>query len=117
MDIRSLLEEWNQSGAARRTAREYRLRLPVHDAARIAALADMYPRKTEEELLAELLSVALDMLEAALPYQQGERVIAEDEQGDPVFEDIGPTPCFLELTRRHAARLSHLEAPDDGKMA
>ena len=67
MDIRMLLEEWNRSGAARRTAREYRLRLPVHDAARIAALADMYPRKTEEQLLAELLSKNSLVSQVVLP--------------------------------------------------
>ena len=105
MDIRELLEEWNKSGAARLTAREYRVRLSVHDAARIAALAEMYPRKTEEQLITELLSAALDTLEVTLPYEQGDRVIAEDELGDPIYEDVGPTPRFLTLTRKHAARL------------
>ena len=106
MDIKELLEEWNKSGQSRLTAREYRVRLSVHDAARIAALADMYPRKAEEQIIAELLSAALDTLEAALPYRQGDRVISEDELGDPIYEDVGPTPRFLALTRKHAARLA-----------
>lgn len=106
MDIKQLLEEWNKSGKVRLTAREYRIRLSVHDAARIAALADMYPRKTEEQLITELLSAALDTLEAALPYQQGDRVISEDELGDPIYEDVGPTPRFLALARKHATRLA-----------
>jgi hypothetical protein len=106
MDIKELLEEWNKSGVVKLTVREHRVRLSVHDAARIAALAEMYPRKTEEQLITELLSAALDTLEAALPYQQGDRVITEDELGDPIYEDVGPTPRFLALTRQHAARLT-----------
>jgi hypothetical protein len=106
MQIKQLLEEWERTGVAKLTAREYRVRLPVHDAARIAALGELYPRKTEEQLITELLEAALDTLEAALPYRQGERVIAEDELGDPIYEDVGPTPRFLALTRQHATRLS-----------
>lgn len=106
MHIKQLLEEWGRTGEVKLTAREYRARLPVRDAARIAALRDLYPRKTEEQLITDLLGAALDTLEAILPYQQGERVIAEDELGDPIYEDVGPTPRFLALTRQHAARLS-----------
>lgn len=57
-------------------------------------------------IITELLSAALDTLEAALPYEQGERIIAEDECGDPIYEDIGPTPRFLRLAKQHAARLA-----------
>lgn len=105
MKIRNLLEEWQRSAAARLTAQEYRVRLTIHDAARIAALADMYPGRTETAIITDLLSAALDELEGALPYVQGTRIIAEDEQGDPIYEDIGPTPRFVELTRKHTAKL------------
>ena len=88
------------------------MRLSVHDAARIAALVEMFPHKPEGEIIAELLALALDQLEAALPYEQGNRVIAEDEMGDPVYEDVGLTPRFLALSKKHAARL---EAEIDGK--
>jgi hypothetical protein len=45
--------------------------------------------------------VALRELAAAMPYVAGKRVISTDEQGDPVYEDVGPTPRFLELARMH----------------
>ncbi|HXH04599.1 MAG TPA: type 1 pili tip component [Candidatus Competibacteraceae bacterium] len=105
MDIKSLLEQWEKSGQARITAHEYRIRLPIHDAARIAALAEMYPLKSEQDIIMELLSAALDAVEEAFPYKRGTRVIAEDELGDPIYEDVGPTPRFLALTKRHTARL------------
>jgi hypothetical protein len=28
-------------------------------------------------------------------------VVATDEEGDPLYEDVGPTPRFLALSRRH----------------
>jgi len=67
MTINELLEEWNKNGCTGPQGREYRVGLPSHDAARIVALSKMYPLKTEEQIIAELLSAALDTLEAALP--------------------------------------------------
>jgi hypothetical protein len=64
----------------------------------------MFPGRTPEQLTTELLSAALAELAAAMPYVAGQRVIATDEQGDPVYEDVGPTPRFMELVRAHRAR-------------
>lgn len=105
MDVRELLKQWEESSTEKIAAREYCVRLAVHDAARIAALVEMYPHKKQDEIIAELLALALDQLEAALPYEQGSRVIAEDEMGDPIYEDVGRTPRFLELSKKHAACL------------
>lgn len=105
MDIKNLLEQWEKTGKSKLCKAEYHLKLPVHEASRVAALAEMYPSKTENDIIVELLSAALDMVEAALPYQQGSKIIAEDELGDPIYEDAGPTPRFLALSKKHAARL------------
>ena len=40
-----------------------------------------------------------------MPYVAGKRVISTDEQGDPVYEDVGPTPRFMALAREHRRRL------------
>lgn len=106
MDIKELLQSWEQAKRVQMTAREYQVRLPIQDAARIAALAEMYPGKSETEIITDLLGLALDMVETAFPYKQGTRIIAEDELGDPIYEDIGPTPRFLELSKRHGERLA-----------
>ena len=105
MKISTLAKHWENSAKARLTSKEYSLRLPIEDAARIAALSEMYPKRTEEELLSELLSAALDELETSFPYKTGSKVIAEDEQGDPLYEDIGPTPRFLDLSKKFMALL------------
>ncbi len=105
MNVRDLLTHWAQEPGERHTQHEYWMQLSARDAARIAALAELFPNKPRQALIGELLSAALDELEAAMPYVPGERVIAEDELGDPMYEDAGLTPRFLELTRRHLEKL------------
>ncbi len=106
MTYKKLLASWAESGSRARTAETYEVRLPLDDAARIHALADMYPGRTREEIITDLLSVALQGLQAAMPYVRGDKVISTDEQGDPVYEDAGQTPRFIELSRKHRKQLS-----------
>lgn len=105
MRIRDLVEEWGKDGRVSLAAREFSVRLPVYDAARLLALGEIYPTRSETQLITELLSAALDELEASLPYVKGSEVIAEDDQGDPIFKDDGLTPRFHSLSRKYAAQL------------
>ena len=105
MSFKELLESWRAQAAAPRTAASYAVRLPLDDAARLAALAEMFPGRTREQLITELLGQALKELVAAMPYVPGTRVISTDEQGDPVYEDAGPTPRFMALSRTHYVAL------------
>ena len=105
VSFKELLDSWRQSAAAPRTAMTYAVRLTVDDAAQLAALAEMFPGRSAEQLISELLSVGLKELAAAMPYVAGRRIISTDEQGDPVYEDIGPTPRFMELARLHRRAL------------
>ncbi|MHB1676486.1 MAG: type 1 pili tip component [Sulfuriferula sp.] len=105
MRIADLVKEWEVSATDHLTAKEYRIRLPLHDAAKIAALKDMYPLRSTAEIIAELLTAALNELERAMPYVQGNKVIARDEQGDAIFEDVGPTSRFNILSKQYMAEL------------
>jgi len=105
MKISELVREWESSATGRMSSTQYSIPLDVESAARLAALAEMYPKRSTEELLGELVGAALEAIETSLPYQQGAKVIATDEQGDPIYEDIGPTPRFLALSRKHLERL------------
>lgn len=106
MKIRDLLKHWEGTRHPQMTAETYAIHLPVEEAARVHALADMYPGVPEEDILRDLLAAALAELEASMPYQPGTKVATEDDFGDPVFEDAGPTPRFLTLTRKHKERLA-----------
>jgi hypothetical protein len=103
--FKELLDAWRQNAAGARTAAEYAVRLPVDDAARLHALADLFPGRTREQIITDLLSVALQEVAAAMPYIPGKKVISTDEQGDPVYEDAGSTPRFAELTRQYKKKL------------
>ena len=105
MSFKKLLDSWRETAAEPRTASEYTVRLPVDDAARLQALAEMFPGRTPEQLITDLLGAALEEVATAMPYIPGRRVISTDEQGDPVYEDIGPTPRFMELARRNRKKL------------
>lgn len=98
---RMLLDQWQKTAVKEYSVREFTLPLPLSDAARIEALAEMYPGRTTEQIIAELLSVALKDLEEAMPYVQGESIITKDEFGDPVYADVGLTPKFEAATRKY----------------
>lgn len=116
MKVRDLLKTLQHTASAPQAAREFTVRLPVQDAARLLALAEMYPGCTETQLITQLLSAAIDELEAAFPYVQGSAVVAEDDQGDPIYEDTGFTPRFLALTRKYLRELEReLAAEADGE--
>jgi len=106
MKIRELARHWEQNAKGRLTRNEYSIHLDLEAAARLAALSEMYPKRSVEELLGELVGTALEELEASFPYVKGSQVVATDEQGDPLYEDIGPTPRFLALSRKYLHQLA-----------
>lgn len=105
MHIKELTREWASTYHGKEPVFEMSLKLPLEVTARLMALTDMYPGRTQEQLVLDLLTAALDDLLETLPYQAGEKVIAADEFGDPIFEDIGLTPRFQELTRYYREKL------------
>ena len=72
----------------------------MDDAARLHALAELFPGRTREQIITDLLGAALQEVAAAMPYVPGKKVISTDEQGDPVYEDAGLDAA---LRRAHPA--------------
>lgn len=105
MKVSSLMQFWERNASGQLTEASYAVRLPLEDAAKLAALEEMFPKKSKEELITDLLHAALNELESSMPYVQGSKVISEDEQGDPLYEDEGPTPKFLSLSQKHLREL------------
>jgi hypothetical protein len=103
--FKPLLDRWKKVAAPSRTLSEYAVRLPLDDAARLKALAELFPGQTVEEIVTDLLGASLDEIAAAMPYEKGPKVISRDDQGDPVYEDIGMTPRFIDLTRKFKKNL------------
>lgn len=105
MVFKALLERWRDAPAVVTTKSHYSIRLAADDAARVEALAELHPGVDAETVISDLLNAALDATEAAMPYEPGQRVLQEDEFGDPVYEDAGMTPRYVELVRAHRDKL------------
>lgn len=105
MSFKTLLEAWSAEQKPVVTRETYTVNLQLDDAARLHALDDLFPGVDRERIITDLLSTALDQLEAVIPYKPGSKVIREDEEGDPIFEDVGLTPQFLALAKKHREKL------------
>ncbi len=103
--MKQLIKAWEADSRSEPAVNEITVKLTSRDYARVRALAEVFPGRTEAQLVGELLSTALDEVEEALPYVPGKKVVAEDEFGDPIYEDVGLTPRFEELARKYASML------------
>lgn len=95
MKTEHLHELWAGPDNSRLTTKQFSFRLPVHIAAKIAALCDMYPSKNRTQIVADLLTSALDELEKHLPQAIGERVMpSEDDREEFGIEPQEPVYCL-----------------------
>ncbi|MGO1232837.1 MAG: hypothetical protein ACTMHG_03850 [Marinobacter sp.] len=62
MKVTDLPQHWEKEKQTPERAHEYNLRLPLEDAARIAALAELYPDRSEGDILNDMIAAALDDL-------------------------------------------------------
>lgn len=100
MSFKNLLEQWQATPEVRKSPSRYQIRLEQDDAARVEALAELFPGIDAETVISDLLAVALREIEAAMPYEAGTAIIQRDEFGDPIYEDIGLTPRYAALLRQ-----------------
>ncbi|OMG54702.1 hypothetical protein BJN45_05690 [Azonexus hydrophilus] len=113
MKASNLHDAWASPDNTRLTPKQFSFRLPIHVAAKIAALCEMYPQKSRTQIIADLLTSALDELEQNLPEAIGhplppeeehhERFVAEHlgEAYEPLFYLGGPRGTFRSLANKH----------------
>lgn len=106
MNVSELMSLWESASQHSTGDERYQVKLPIRDAARVEALTGLYPGLNKNEILAQLIGVALDEVERHMPYKQGSKVVAIDELGDPLYEDVGLTPRYLALRQQCAKGLS-----------
>lgn len=104
MKAKNLAEAWSSPDNTRLTPKQSSFRLPVHVAAKLAALGEMYPQKTRTQLVADLLTAALADMEAGLPSFPG-KYFTDDEEGKPLYEAVGAIESFRSLTNKHYIEL------------
>lgn len=101
MNVQELIQVWEKTASGQITQEKYSINLPVESAAKLHALAEMYPRRSVSDIITDLLAVSLTDVETNLPYIRGSNIVARDEEGDPLYEDVGPTPKYLSLTQKY----------------
>jgi len=92
---------WSLPDNSRLTSKQYSYRHPVHVAAKIAALCDMYPQKSRTEIVNDLLSTAIDDLVSGMPSVQGNSLGFDPELEEEIFEEKGPSAQFWKLADKH----------------
>lgn len=117
MKTAHLHDQWSSPDNSRLTSKQFSFRLPVHIAAKIAALCEIYPQKNRTHIVADLLAAALDDLEKNLPEALGypldpeendrERQIAElsFEEYEPYFTLGGARGRFRNISNKHYKEL------------
>lgn len=99
---------WSMPDNSRLTAKQYSFRLPVHVAAKLAALCELYPNKTRTQIVADLLATAIEQAAHGLPSMKGRHlhhVDLEDEPSFDIYEDVGLRGRFKHLANKHYAEL------------
>lgn len=94
----ALLEQWELHASREEGKVECQTSLFESDVVRIAALAELYHMRFED-VVSSLIHQALHEVETKMPYVPGDKVIRVEE-GEEIYEDIGPMPRYLEIQRR-----------------
>lgn len=113
MKASSLHDVWASPDNTRLTPKQYSFRLPIHVAAKIAALCEMYPQKSRTQIIADLLTSALEELELNMPMAAGYPISPEEEHNErwlsnqigedyvPLFHMGGARGQFRQLANKH----------------
>lgn len=115
MKAKDLLTVWGAPDNSRLTSKQFSFRLPVHVAAKLAALCEMYPQKSRTQIVADLLSTSLADVERAFPEVEGHNSYQDPESGSVFVEDIGPGSTFRVLANKHYAEIEREMGTEDPK--
>jgi hypothetical protein len=96
--LAKLLKSWENHAQTANLKSQVHVQLFQTDQVRIKALAHTY-KMSEEDVLCSLIHEALNELEAKMPYIPGDKVIRV-EDGEEIYEDVGPMPDYLEAQKK-----------------
>ena len=100
MKPETLVALWSAPDNTRLTSKQYTFRLPTHVAAKVHALCDMYPAKTRTQIVADLLTSALQNIDQGMPVIEGRLVHKDPETGEEFHDAHGPRFEFHALANK-----------------
>ncbi|MCW8885255.1 MAG: hypothetical protein OQK12_08355 [Motiliproteus sp.] len=96
--ISEMLDAWDHHVIEHRPKSHRKVALPKDDLARLEALAQVYQLPIDD-IIANLISSSLKEVEERIPYVAGPTVI-RIEEGEPIYEDCGHMPAYLQAKGR-----------------
>lgn len=106
---------WAAPDNTRLSAKQQSFRLPVHVAAKLSALCEMFPEKTRTQLVGDLLATALADFERHFPPVRGEFIAPDPDTNEAIYEDIGPSKRYRELANQYYRELEAELGNEDPK--
>jgi len=104
MKASDLVASWTTRDNKRLTSKQFSIRLPVHIAARISALCEMFPSKARTDIMADLLDSALEELEKSFGHHYSEDE-AEEIDGLIIYPDVGRYGVYARLANKYFEEL------------
>ena len=105
MKASDLVASWTTRDNKRLTNRQFSIRLPVHIAARVSGLCDMFPRKTRTDIIADLLDSALEELEKSFGHDYSDNDEIDVIDGMSIYPDIGTFGKYARFVNKHYEEL------------
>ena len=96
-----------------RSRQVYRLSLPLALAARLAALGELHPQKSQEALLTDLVALGLEAVERQWPGRPEQFSDFHPDARLPVYLVTGPFAAFHGLTHKHHLAMERALAQED----
>jgi len=101
MKASDLVTVWGAPDNSRLTAKQYSFRLPVHVAAKLAALEELYPTRSRTQLVGDLLTAAISEVERNLPAYATTQFGDVTEDGEQLYEAGGMVADYRRLANQH----------------
>lgn len=105
MKASELVASWSSHDNKRLTSKQVSIRLPVHIAARVFGLCDMFPNKTRTDIIADLLNSSLEELEKTFSHQYSEDDEIDVINGMAIYPDIGSYGRYARFVNKHFLEL------------
>ena len=101
MKASDLVTVWSAADNSRLTAKQFSFRLPVHVAAKLAALEAMYPTKSRTQLVGDLMSAAIADVEKEFLSEPGRSIGRDPDTNEEIFDDVGSFARYQSLAKTY----------------
>ena len=105
MKASELVASWTSHDNKRLTSKQVSIRLPVHIAARVFGLCDMFPNKTRTDIIADLLNFSLEELEKTFSHHYSEDREIDVIDGMAIYPNIGSFGRYANFVNKHYREL------------